>query len=100
MNGRDLVERPGAGVLVRRSEVDPDTARIRYRYLVSGPSADATVPIEDVRFAVAKVLDDERYRTAAAEASKCLTRQQRRVDVAELAAAVAAGRSYTEAADR
>lgn len=91
MNGRVLVEGPGAGLLLRRSEVDPVTARLSYRYRVSRPSSAAEVHADDVHEALALLLDDIRYMQAARRVSKSLQQAHEGTDVVAIAEALATG---------
>lgn len=66
LNGRQLAEATGAGVLLRTSATTP-RGRLAFTDRTSGPADGPYVPTEDIRRGVEDVLADLRYTERAAE---------------------------------
>jgi UDP:flavonoid glycosyltransferase YjiC (YdhE family) len=71
-NGRSMVEGLGAGLLVRKTDVDPGAGRLRYVNRSSGSSTDPLPRSVDFADAVRDVLGDPSYAAAAEHAGASL----------------------------
>ncbi|WP_018505378.1 glycosyltransferase [Parafrankia discariae] len=87
MNGRQMVEGTGAGVLLRTSTTTPG-GRLAFTDKYSGPSAQPCAGIEDVRHGVAEVLGERSFAGAAKRWGERLRQQERDTDLVELAHSV------------
>lgn len=83
-NGRQMVERPGCGLLVRRTRSDERTRRLRFVNRVSGESEDPLPAAEDLRATLAAVLADAGARERAGEISRSLRRARAQADLGAL----------------
>ena len=81
MNGRQLVEATGSGLLLRKSRVDPVTYRITFTDRSSGTTDSPFVQAGDVRDAVNDVLGTSAMRKRAAEAGAELAEAERHADL-------------------
>ncbi len=84
MNGRQLVEGTGTGLLLRTSETTAH-GRLLFRDRYSGLSDQPCVRVEDIRRAITEVLDDARFTERAALWGRRLRACQESVDLAGLA---------------
>lgn len=83
-NGREMVERPGCGTLVRRTRSDERSGRLRFIGR-AGEEGDDPVPAAgDVLGAVEEVLGDPSHRQRAEAMSARLTAARDAVDLGEL----------------
>jgi UDP:flavonoid glycosyltransferase YjiC (YdhE family) len=85
-NGRALVERPGCGLLVRRTRADAGSGRLRFVDRSGGETEDPVPAAEEVVAAVEEVLGDEAYRERAGEMGERLSEARRSADLGELLA--------------
>ncbi len=83
-NGRQMVERPGCGLLVRRTRSDERTLRLRFINRVTGESEDPLPAAEDLRATVEEVLADEHKRERAEAISGSLRRTRDAADLPAL----------------
>jgi UDP:flavonoid glycosyltransferase YjiC (YdhE family) len=74
MNGRQLVEAQGAGVLLRRTVIDQTTGKITFINRHSGESPDGVITPKDVRQSIDEVTSSPTVRAAAARVSAPLRR--------------------------
>ncbi|MEV7196955.1 nucleotide disphospho-sugar-binding domain-containing protein [Streptomyces sp. NPDC093510] len=88
MNGRQLVEDTGAGVLLRTSETTP-RGRLNFRDRYSGPSDQPCVRVDDIRRGVAEVLGGAGFTERAAQWGERLRACQESTDLAALARSAA-----------
>nr|CAD62199.1 Ata5 protein [Saccharothrix mutabilis subsp. capreolus] len=91
MNGREMVERFGAGVLLRTSRTRPD-GRLEFTDRTSGPTGSPFVAAPDIRAGVRDVLADEAMTARARDLGERLRRRRDETDLVALVhKAVAAG---------
>ncbi|MBZ4324330.1 glycosyltransferase, partial [Streptomyces huiliensis] len=93
LNGRQLVESPGAGVLLRTSATTPH-GRLAFTDRSSGPATEPYVPVDDILRGVEDVLADPGYTERAAAWGARLRALREAADLVGLvrsAAAPAAG---------
>jgi hypothetical protein len=76
MNGRQYVERSGAGIVVRKSTFDPVAKRLGFCDRTGAPMEDFRP--DDVASAVAEVLGEPRYQQAARQVGARLRRARER----------------------
>jgi UDP:flavonoid glycosyltransferase YjiC (YdhE family) len=94
MNGRQLVDATGSGLLLRRSRIDPVTHRITFTDRSSGETESSFVQAVDVRAAVNDVLATPAMRNRAAELGAELEEAARRTSLPALVKGVlGAGRT-------
>jgi UDP:flavonoid glycosyltransferase YjiC (YdhE family) len=80
-NGRQMVERPGCGLLVRRTRSDERTRRLRFVNRATGESEDPLPTAEDLRTTVEAVLADAGARGRAEAISRSLRRAREEADL-------------------
>jgi UDP:flavonoid glycosyltransferase YjiC (YdhE family) len=83
-NGREMVERPGCGLLVRRTRTDDGGRHLRFVNRVSGESDDPVPAEADILDAVNQVLGDDSYRERATAMSERLLEARRTADLGAL----------------
>ncbi|OAR23509.1 glycosyl transferase [Streptomyces sp. ERV7] len=84
MNGRQLVEDAGAGVLLRTSETTP-YGRLAFSDRYSGPSDQPCVRTDDIRKGIAEVLGDPAFTSRAAHWGARLRECRETTDLVALA---------------
>jgi len=88
-NGREMVERVGTGLLVRKTVDDPAARRLGFVHRRSGPAASPLPSADDVRSTVDAVLGDERYRASSAAMAERLAAARESFDAVAAFDAVA-----------
>jgi UDP:flavonoid glycosyltransferase YjiC (YdhE family) len=83
-NGRELVERPGCGLLIRSTRTDGDKRALRFRNRFSGESDSAVPEHRDVLGTVNALLHDESWRERTTRMSETLARARADTDLLTL----------------
>jgi hypothetical protein len=83
-NGRELVERPGCGLLIRRTRVDPQSGRVRF-IDSAGSETDSPLPRHaDILDTVQTLLRDGSWRARAQAMSRKLEQAREATDLLSL----------------
>jgi UDP:flavonoid glycosyltransferase YjiC (YdhE family) len=83
-NGRDMVERTGCGVLIRKTRVDEQARKLFFVNCATGETRNPIPECEDILAAVSDVLKDGRRRERAEEMSANLACASRSADLLAL----------------
>ncbi|MEU9926354.1 glycosyltransferase [Streptomyces anulatus] len=87
-NGRYFVERHGAGLVARTTEVDPHSGALTYVNRHGGVTDDPVVPAAEIARTVDEVLGDSAFAARAGYASASLARHRAAADLSEIFASV------------
>jgi len=89
MNGRQLIEQLGAGVLLRKTVVDARSGKVSFVGRYSGISHDPPLHVDEIRASVQEILGSESMRINATRISQSLREARDNRDLVALICSVA-----------